>query len=220
MRRALALRPLTGGEIRQLKVGRCSAKGMTVRRSQILLASAAGHSPTQIASVVGCNPSTVTHVISDFHDRGIVSVHEERRQPGARRRGRLRIEEREPGITVALEQLLADEIAGDPMGRASWVRSSLRRLRDALGRQGYRVDHCTIRKLLKKMGFTLKRNQKRRGGVPEPRPRRAIPLHRRTAGGVSLGGLARHQHRYQAKGADRQLPELGTGLAPRTARGE
>ena len=111
MRRALALRPLTGGEIRQLKVGRCSAKGMTVRRSQILLASAAGHSPTQIASVVGCNPSTVTHVISDFHDRGIVSVHEERRQPGARRRGRLRIEEREPGITVALEQLLADASA-------------------------------------------------------------------------------------------------------------
>jgi transposase len=141
---------------------------MTVRRSQILLASARGYSPTQIASVVGCRASTVTHVISDFHARGIVSVQEQCCRPGSRRRGRLRIEEREPGITAALERLLADEIAGDPMGRESWVRSSLRRLSDALGEQGYRVTHCTVRKLLKKMGFTLKRNQKRRGGSKHP----------------------------------------------------
>jgi hypothetical protein len=168
MARALAVRPLTADEIRQLRIGRCSAKGMAVRRSQILLASAAGYGPTQIASFVGCDPSTVANVISDFHTRGIVSVHEERRQPGAGRCGARRIEEREPGITAALERLLADEIAGDPMGRASWVRSSLRRLKDALGRQGYRVDHCTVRKLLKNMGFTLKRNQKRRGGSQQP----------------------------------------------------
>jgi transposase len=151
-----------------MKMGTRSAKGMTVRRSQILLASATGYSPTQIASVVGCNARTVIHVISDFHARGMVSVQKPRRQSGSRRPGRPRIEEREPGITAALERLLADEIAGDPMGRALWVRSSLRRLRDALGKQGYRVDHCTVRKLLKKLGFTLKRNRKRRGGSQHP----------------------------------------------------
>jgi Rhodopirellula transposase DDE domain len=37
-----------------------------------------------------------------------------------------------------------------------------------LVRQGFRVDHCTIRKLLKRMGFTLKKNQKRRGGSQHP----------------------------------------------------
>ncbi|MBN9523437.1 hypothetical protein J0H58_33820 [bacterium] len=39
------------------------------------------------------------------------------------------------------------------MGGTSWVRSSLRKLRDALGSQGFRVDHCTIRKLLRRMGW-------------------------------------------------------------------
>src|SRR5262245_14507116 len=168
MRRALTLRPLTADEARQLKAGLRSAKGMTVRRSQILLASSTGYTPAQIAPIVGCTATTVTKVISDFHARGMLSVQEMRRLPGARRPGRPSIEEREPGITAALERLLADEIAGDPMGRASWVRSSLRKLRDALGRQGYRVDHRTVSKLLKSMGFTLKRTKKRRGGSQHP----------------------------------------------------
>jgi hypothetical protein len=141
---------------------------MTVRRSQILLASEKGYTPSHIASVVGCNAITVTKVIGDFHVRGIISVREHRCAAESCRPGGHRIEDREPGITAALEQLLADEVAGDPMGRECWVRSSLRKLRDALGKQGYRVDHCTVRKLLKKMGFTLKRNLKRRGGSQHP----------------------------------------------------
>lgn len=168
MRRAKALRPLTPEETRQLKAGLRSPKGMTVRRSPILLASAKGYSPTQIASVVGCNGITVTRVISDFHAREVTSVHEERRQPGPRRLSRPRIEEREPGITEALERLLEGEIAGDPMGGASWVRSSLRKLSNALAAQGYRAGPCTVRHLLQKMGFTLKRNRKRRGGSQHP----------------------------------------------------
>ena len=63
---------------------------------------------------------------------------------------------------------MADEVAGDPMGGASWVRSSLRKLSQALCRQGFRVDPWTVRKLLKGMGFTLKRNQKWRRGSQHP----------------------------------------------------
>jgi hypothetical protein len=48
------------------------------------------------------------------------------------------------------------------------VRSSLQKLSDALGRQGYRVDPCTVRRLLRGKGFTLKKNQKRRGGSQHP----------------------------------------------------
>jgi transposase len=159
---------LSAEETLQLKAGLRSPKGFTVRRSQILLATSNGYTPSQIASVVGCKISTVAQVISLFHARGVTYLHAQREQLGPRRPGRPRIEEREPGITAALERLLADEVAGDPMGRTSWVRSSLRKLRGALVKQGYRVDHCTVRKLLKQMGFTLKRNQKRRGGSQHP----------------------------------------------------
>ena len=168
MKRALALRPLTDDEFRQLKAALRSPTGFTVRRSQILLASANGYTPTQIADVVGCKGTTVTRVIADFHVRGVASVHEERRQPGPRRPSRLRIEDREPGITAALERLVSAEVAGDPMGGTSWVRSSLQKLSDALAKQGYRVDPCTVRKLLRGMGFTLKKNKKRRGGSQHP----------------------------------------------------
>ena len=63
----------------------------------------------------------MTRVIADFHARGVTSVHEERRQLGSRRLSRPRIEEREPGITAALERLVSAEVAGDPMGGTTWV---------------------------------------------------------------------------------------------------
>ena len=168
MRRPARLRPLTPNETAQLRAGLQSRQGYTVRRSQILLALANGHSRKEISTFVGCKSGTVSKVVADFDDRGIACVHTERRPAGPVRRGGPRIEEREPGITAALERLLAGEVAGDPMGGTSWVRSSLRKLRDALAEQGFRVDHCTIRNLLKRMGFTLKRNQKRRGGSQHP----------------------------------------------------
>jgi hypothetical protein len=159
---------LTADETSRLKAALRSPIGFTVRRSQILLATAKGYTPAQIEAVVGSKADTVTKVIADFHARGVTSVHEERRRPGPRRLSRLRIEDREPGITAALERLVSAEVAGDPMGGTTWVRSSLRKLSDALGRLGYRVDPCTVRKLLRGMGFTLKKNQKRRGGSQHP----------------------------------------------------
>lgn len=47
------------------------------------------------------------------------------RRPGG---GRKLIEEMDTAIIPALERLLADEIAGDPMTEQKWVRSSLRTL--------------------------------------------------------------------------------------------
>ena len=168
MNRSLLLRALTEDEVQQMKAGLRSTKAYVVRRSQILLASAKGFTPTQIASVVGCGKFTVTTMISEFHARGIAYVSERQRRVGPRRPPRPSIEEREPGIIKALERLLADEIAGDPMGGVTWVRSSLRKLANALCRQGFRVNYCTVRHLLQKMGFTLKRNKKRRGGSQHP----------------------------------------------------
>ena len=168
MGRTSPLRELTADETVGLKAGLHSSSGFTVRRCQILLATANGHPLGQIRAIAGCTTTTVAKVVGDFHDRGIACIHTTRGGPAPHRRGGPRIEEREPGITAALERLLAGEVAGDPMGGTSWVRTSLRKLRDALGKQGFRVDHCTIRKLLRRMGFTLKKNQKRRGGSQHP----------------------------------------------------
>src|SRR5262249_25886523 len=88
------------------------------------------------------------------------------RRPGA---GRKMAEVKDPGIVAALERLLADEIAGDPMSEQRWVRSSLRRLSTCLKEQGHKADAGTVRRLLKDMGFSLKANKRKQGrpGCPE-----------------------------------------------------
>jgi hypothetical protein len=70
MRPKLIDRPLTEDERQQLKVGLRSVKAFTLRRCQILLATAEGEPPSRIAGIVGCTRTTVSQVISDFNSRG------------------------------------------------------------------------------------------------------------------------------------------------------
>src|SRR5271157_2746358 len=88
------------------------------------------------------------------------------RRPGG---GRKLIEETNPAIVPALERLLADEIAGDPMTEQKWVRSSLRMLSKQLADEGHRASTTTVARLLKDMDFSLKANKRKQGrlGCPE-----------------------------------------------------
>jgi hypothetical protein len=88
--------------------------------------------------------------------------------PTGRKRGGQFWEDRDPTLVGDLEQLLADEIAGDPMTEQVWVRSSTRKLRDKLRAMGHPIGHCTVYRLLKKLKFALRANQKRRGRSHEP----------------------------------------------------
>jgi hypothetical protein len=90
------------------------------------------------------------------------------RRPGG---GRKLTEIKQPGITAALERLLADEIAGDPMTEQRWVRSSLRRLSECLKHEGYQASSGVVSRLLKGMGISLKAN-KRKQGRPGSCPQR------------------------------------------------
>jgi hypothetical protein len=82
--------------------------------------------------------------------------------------GRPPIEHDNPTIVADLERLLADEVAGNPMTEQKWVRSSLRRLSKRLQELGHRACPCTVRRLLKKMGFSLKVNMKSRARTKNP----------------------------------------------------
>ena len=79
----------------------------------------------------------------------------------AAKRGRKLIEERDPLIEVDLEKLLEDETAGSPMSGKKWQRSSVRKLSKQLKEMGHKIERCTIARLLKKMGFSMRANQKR-----------------------------------------------------------
>lgn len=77
--------------------------------------------------------------------------------------GAKRIEIKNPAILSTLEQLLADEVAGDPMSNQRWIRSSLRNLSKQLASRGYSAGPGTVARLLKILGFSLKANQRKKG---------------------------------------------------------
>jgi hypothetical protein len=96
------------------------------------------------------------------------------RQPYRIRRaggGRKLTEVKNPAIVPTLERLLQEqnEVGGDPMTERKWVRSSLRRLSEQLAAEGHPAGSTTVGRLLQKMGFSLKANQRKQGrtGCPE-----------------------------------------------------
>jgi transposase len=77
----LFIRSLTPAEREQLQAGLRSADAFTLRRCQVLLASAAGQRPRLIAAHLGCSAGTVRHAITAFHTEGLACLSEKSSRP-------------------------------------------------------------------------------------------------------------------------------------------
>jgi transposase len=71
MKRPIYARPLSDAERKTLEAGLRSPDAFTLRRCQILLASADGHNAYQIARNLGSNPQTVRNAIHTFNEEGL-----------------------------------------------------------------------------------------------------------------------------------------------------
>ncbi len=71
MKRPIYVRPLSDAERETLEAGLRSPDAFTLRRCQILLASAHGQNAYQIARNLGCNPQTVRNAIHKFNQEGL-----------------------------------------------------------------------------------------------------------------------------------------------------
>ena len=71
MQTPLCVRPLTADARATLETGLRSASAFTVRRCQILIASAEGQSTSTIARELRCTDQTVRNTIHAFHQRGL-----------------------------------------------------------------------------------------------------------------------------------------------------
>jgi hypothetical protein len=88
------------------------------------------------------------------------------RAPGG---GRPTLQMRDPVLEPALEELLASETAGDPMGqRAMAKRSSLQHLSSKLAEAGHPASRPTIAKLLRQKSYSPKRNARRANARSSP----------------------------------------------------
>jgi Rhodopirellula transposase DDE domain len=69
---------------------------------------------------------------------------------------------------MALEDLLQDATAGDPMTGLKWTHKSTRALSKALRRQGFRASPNTVARLLRAHDFSLRTNRKRLARTHDP----------------------------------------------------
>jgi len=83
--------------------------------------------------------------------------------------GRPPNEVRDPQLEQALQEMLSDEVAGDPMSRQKWIRSSTRNLSRRLDEQGHKASPHTVARLLRKLGYSLRVNwRKKQAGAQHP----------------------------------------------------
>jgi hypothetical protein len=97
---------------------------------------------------------------------------------GARRIWRTAFATREEGeggskkkdtaLLTALERLMQDATAGDPMKELKWTHKSLRKLCQALRRQGFHIGRDTLARLLREQRFLLRTNRKCQAGTHHP----------------------------------------------------
>jgi hypothetical protein len=71
-------------------------------------------------------------------------------------------------VLKALDELVADATAGDPVTGLKWTRRTLRKLSRALRRRGYTVGPDTVRRWLRQRAYVLRANRKRLNRKHDP----------------------------------------------------
>jgi len=153
-----------------------------------LEATRLGHGGEQrLAEITGLSPHTIRRGRREL-DAGLADCPPDRvRAPGGGRPAR---EAQDPDLAPALATLLAEETAGDPMGRrARAKRSSLRHLSATLTAAGHAASRPTVSRLLRQLGYSPKLNARRTEARSSPPERDAQFQH-----------IAEQRHAFQATG--------------------
>jgi transposase len=152
MRPPIFVRPLTDAERARLEAGLRSSNAFVLRRCQILLASARGERPPQIARALGCNDLTVRVVIRAFEERGLDAVLT--RQSNRPHHPHTKLT---PAAAERLRALLHQSPRTFGKPTSVWTLELAAEVSFAEGLTPERVSDETIRKAVRRFGVNWKR---------------------------------------------------------------
>jgi hypothetical protein len=118
----------------------------------------------QLARITGLSPKTIRRGIRENRTPTSDCSQRIRRRGG----GRKRIEDQDPAVVQAMDELLQDVTAGDPMSGLRWTHRSTRKLARALRRRGFEVGYKTVARLLRQRRYSLRTNRKCLAGTHHP----------------------------------------------------
>jgi Rhodopirellula transposase DDE domain len=141
---------------------------------------------TLVAEATGLSRVTIRAGIRELEDLGLVPAirvtprqavsrpirvrwGDRIRRPGG---GAKLTEVKDPALIPTLEKLLENEVGGDPASDRKWVRCSLSQLSNSLREEGHPASSTTVSRLLKKMGYSLKANERKQGQSKTNHPER------------------------------------------------
>jgi hypothetical protein len=105
----------------------------------------------------GMSRPTILKGIRELRARKALPTGERVRRPGG---GRKRLEALDPGWERALDQIMDENTAGDPMSLLRWTNKSTARIAEELTRQGHPTSDETVRRRLRELGYSLQANVK------------------------------------------------------------
>jgi len=151
MQAPLLVRPPTDAERQALEAGLRSSAAFTLRRCQIVLASARGKHPPAIAAALGCSDQTVRNAIHAFDRAGVAAL-----TPGSKRPRTQR-----SAFDVATAERLRDLLHRSPRDfgheTSLWTLELVAETAQAEGLTARRVSGETIRSTLVRLGVRWKR---------------------------------------------------------------
>jgi len=108
-------------------------------------------------ALTGMSRPTILKGMRDLRTGQSLGSAERGRQAGG---GRKCLEVADPRLTVALERIMEESTAGDPMSLLRWTHKSTARIATELTRQGHPMSEETVRRRLKELGYSLQANRK------------------------------------------------------------
>ena len=151
MKEPLFVRSLTEMERTALRTGLRSPQAFTLRRSQILLLSAEGQTPRQIARQVGCSDQTVRNGIRAFAAEALACLEQKSSRPKTAH----------PELDEAKCEKLRDLLHHSPRqcgkARSTWTLQMVAEVAKERGRTKRLVSDETIRTALRRMKVSWKR---------------------------------------------------------------
>ena len=107
----------------------------------------------RIARLLGIDPSTVAAGRRQLVERDVEID---------------RVRKKTPEVIAHIEALMDHETAGDPLSGLKWTRRTTAKVAAELCKLGTGICARTVARLLKKMGFSLRVNHKKRAGASHP----------------------------------------------------
>jgi hypothetical protein len=121
--------------------------------------------PILMARITGLSPRTIQRGMQELR-QGVFPLGPERvRRPGS---GRPKCEVADPELIVALETIMDENTAGDPMTLLRWTSKSARTIAATLQQQGHDASHTTVLRLLHEQHYSLRGNVKSLEGKQHP----------------------------------------------------